>query len=165
MKVGTRWTHTAAVARHAELLVRKLCLSDGQLLVAAAWLHDIGYASELATTGFHPLDGARYVEGHGQHRLACLVANHTGALEEARLRGLEKQLVAFPDERSLLSAGLVYCDLMCGPKGEVMTPQERRADVERRHGCNSVVSAGLSEAWPDLITCVSEVNELLERAS
>jgi hypothetical protein len=27
-------------------------------LVAAAWLHDIGYAPELAKTGFHPLDGS-----------------------------------------------------------------------------------------------------------
>ncbi len=30
-------------------------------LVAAAYLHDIGYAPELAITGFHPLDGARHL--------------------------------------------------------------------------------------------------------
>jgi hypothetical protein len=31
--------------------------------VAAAWLHDIGYAPAIAEsgTGFHPLDGARYL--------------------------------------------------------------------------------------------------------
>jgi hypothetical protein len=29
------------------------------MLVAAAILHDVGYAPDLATTGFHPLDAAR----------------------------------------------------------------------------------------------------------
>jgi hypothetical protein len=36
---------------------------DGDLLVSAALLHDIGYAPDLAMTGFHPLDGARYLVG------------------------------------------------------------------------------------------------------
>jgi HD superfamily phosphodiesterase len=31
------------------------------LLEAAAWLHDIGYSPEIAVSGFHPLDGARYL--------------------------------------------------------------------------------------------------------
>ena len=41
----------------------KLSLTDD--LVAAAWLHDIGYAPELVETGFHPLDGARYLRREG----------------------------------------------------------------------------------------------------
>ncbi len=41
-----------------------LALSD-EALVAAAWLHDIGYAPEVTDTGFHPLDGARYLVGLG----------------------------------------------------------------------------------------------------
>jgi hypothetical protein len=36
-----------------------------EVLVAAAWVHDIGYAPELLATGFHPLDGARYLTGLG----------------------------------------------------------------------------------------------------
>lgn len=39
--------------------------NDRDLLVAAAWLHDIGYAPELRDTGFHPLDGARHLEALG----------------------------------------------------------------------------------------------------
>jgi len=35
--------------------------ADGELLVAAALLHDIGYAPDLVDTGFHPIDGARYL--------------------------------------------------------------------------------------------------------
>ena len=30
-------------------------------MTAAAWLHDIGYAPAVDDTGFHPLDGARYL--------------------------------------------------------------------------------------------------------
>jgi len=34
-------------------------------LVCADWLHDIGYAPALVATGFHPLDGARFLESVG----------------------------------------------------------------------------------------------------
>ena len=54
-----RWRHVRSVARRARWVAKKLSLSDD--LVAAAWLHDIGYAPELVDTGFHPLDGARYL--------------------------------------------------------------------------------------------------------
>lgn len=63
------------------------------LLVAAAWQHDIGYATELAVTGFHPLDGARYVQGaRAPDRLTNLVAQHSCAVVEARLRGLDGEM-------------------------------------------------------------------------
>jgi hypothetical protein len=32
-----------------------------ELIEAAAFLHDIGYSSVVRSTGFHPLDGARYL--------------------------------------------------------------------------------------------------------
>jgi hypothetical protein len=32
--------------------------ADADLVEAAAWLHDIGYTADLATTGLHALDGA-----------------------------------------------------------------------------------------------------------
>ena len=31
-------------------------------------------------TGFHPLDGGRFVRGNGHERLACLVAQHSGTV-------------------------------------------------------------------------------------
>ena len=85
------------------------------MLVAAAYLHDVGYAPELVVTGFHPLDGARHLEALGHERLAGLVAHHTGARHEARLRGFERELAEFEDERSTISAVLAYCDLTTGP--------------------------------------------------
>ncbi|ETB45481.1 phosphohydrolase, partial [Mycobacterium avium 10-5560] len=59
-------------------------------LVAAAWLHDIGYAPSVRRTGFHPLDGAEFVRSAGFGKLvASLVAFHTGAHVEASERGLQ----------------------------------------------------------------------------
>jgi hypothetical protein len=42
---------------------------------ATAYLHDIGYAPDLAKTGFHPLDRARYLRDveHADPRLCSLV--------------------------------------------------------------------------------------------
>ena len=44
--------------------------ADADLIEAAAWLHDIGYALGLATTGLHQLDGARYLRD-ARHADAC----------------------------------------------------------------------------------------------
>ena len=57
---GNRWLHVQAVAARAEELRGAVGPAEGELLVAAAWLHDIGYSPELSHEGFHPLDGARY---------------------------------------------------------------------------------------------------------
>ena len=46
---------------------------DADLLVAAALLHDVGYAPSLNRLGFHAVDGARFLRAQGQERLARLV--------------------------------------------------------------------------------------------
>ena len=55
-----RWKHSLGVADRARTIAPTLG-ADAELLEAAAVLHDIGYAPDLAKTGFHPLDGARYL--------------------------------------------------------------------------------------------------------
>src|SRR6202047_674161 len=84
-----RWAHTQGVARQARSL-GPILGDDADLLEAAAWLHDIGYSPELADTGFHPLDGARYLRDvqHAAPALYRLVANHSCAILEADERGL-----------------------------------------------------------------------------
>src|SRR5438128_6751723 len=57
-----RWPHVQAVAARAARIAPAFG-SHADVLVAAGWLHDIGYAPELAATGFHPLDGGRFVSG------------------------------------------------------------------------------------------------------
>jgi hypothetical protein len=93
---------------------------SGELLMAAAWLHDIGYAPRVAVTGFHPLDGARFCAIKGADvRLASLVAHHSCAVHEARVRRLEEVLLAeFEWDDSLTYDALVFCDLTTGPDGE-----------------------------------------------
>jgi HD superfamily phosphodiesterase len=71
---GRRWDHVRGVVRQAQRASPVLGEDDRPYLVAAAWLHDIGYAPRLAVTAFHPLDGARYLRSLGQERLAGLVA-------------------------------------------------------------------------------------------
>jgi hypothetical protein len=46
----------------------------------------------LNRLGFHPVDGARFLRGLGQERLACLVAHHSRARFEAEERGLVDKL-------------------------------------------------------------------------
>jgi len=53
-----RWAHVQGAASAASTLAPVLARNT-DLLIAAAVLHDIGYAPGLAGTGFHPLDGAR----------------------------------------------------------------------------------------------------------
>jgi hypothetical protein len=106
-------------------------------LIAAAYLHDLGYAPALVETGFHGLDGARHLRALGQERLAGLVAYHSGARCEAELRGRTAELAEFTDEASPTSMALTYCDMTTGPAGEVVTYEERLAGVEGRYGADT----------------------------
>ena len=77
---GERWRHTIGVARRAEELTATLGDEDCEILLAAAWLHDIGYADQVTDTGFHPLDGARYLDRLGwPRRISAIVAHHSDA--------------------------------------------------------------------------------------
>ena len=84
-----RWAHSQGVAARARGLAPVLG-ADADLLEAAAWLHDIGYAPGLALTGLHQLDGARYLRDaqHADALLCRLVAHHSCAIIEAGERGL-----------------------------------------------------------------------------
>jgi predicted HD phosphohydrolase len=74
-----RWRHTIGVARRAEDLAGTVD-GEAEILISAAWLHDIGYSPAVHDTGFHPLDGARYLDRHRwPMRLCALVAHHSGA--------------------------------------------------------------------------------------
>ena len=84
--MGDRWKHVQAVAARAQTAGQALDTEeDRAALLAAAWLHDVGYAPGVAATGFHPLDGARHVRRLGQERVAGLVAHHSAANAEAAL--------------------------------------------------------------------------------
>jgi len=120
--------------------------SDRGLLVAAAWVHDIGYAAELRETGFHPLDGARWLRACGHERLASLVAYHSGAWYEAATRGLAEALGEFAEEQSIVADLLTYCDLTTDAGGRRVAVSARLAEIGRRYGRDSHVSRGMRAA-------------------
>ena len=132
---------------------------DREILVAAAWLHDIGYAPGLAETGFHPLDGARWLRTAGfGDRLAGLVAYHSCAVFEAEERGLVAVLRSeFRDEEGDLRDALWYADLTTGPDGQPMTVCERLAEIRDRYGPDSVVTRTWDRAEPHVLAMATSV--------
>jgi hypothetical protein len=132
--LGNRWAHVQAVAdQAARIAPAVLPAGEREILVAAAWLHDIGYASALATTGLHPLDGARHLEALGvDRRLCCLVAHHSGATFEAEERGYAGELAAFEREDGPLMDALIYADMTTGPAGQRLTFEARIAEILAR---------------------------------
>ncbi|MFG2716928.1 HD domain-containing protein [Streptomyces sp. NPDC048416] len=157
-----RWAHSQGVARAATSLV-KVVNDDAALLVSAAVLHDVGYAPRLAATGFHPLDGARYLRDvhHADVRLLRLVANHSFALLEAEERGLREALEAeFPLlEDQLLVDALVWCDMTTTPDGCRTTAEDRIAEIVSRYGGDSLVGRFIRKASPEIFAAVSRVEE------
>lgn len=132
--LGRRWQHVQAVAQRATELVDAIESHERIPLVAAAWLHDIGYAPEIACTGFHPLDGARYLHEHGwRPTVVNLVAHHSAARYEASERGLSAELASFPFELSALQDALDTADLTTGPNGDRVTFHERMDEILRRY--------------------------------
>jgi putative nucleotidyltransferase with HDIG domain len=130
-----RLRHCASVATQAERLRPAVANGDGSLLVAAAWLHDIGYAQALRDKDFHPLDGARWLQAEGWHPVICnLVANHSGSRFVAADRGLDADLAEFPYVETPLADALTVADQTTGPGGEPMTIEARMCEMLARHG-------------------------------
>jgi hypothetical protein len=157
-----RWSHVQAVAARAREIA-DVVQDESEVLVSAAWLHDLGYASELVETGFHSLDGARYLRRLGAgDRLCGLVAHHSAAVVEADQRGLVDQLNdEFPREQSSAGDALWYADLTVGPDGESVTVEERLAEIIERYGTGHVVSLSVERARPELLAAVSRTERRL----
>jgi hypothetical protein len=152
--LGDRWDHVQAVAGQARRAAEVLSAEDGDVLVAAAFLHDIGYASSLNRLGFHPVDGARFLRGHGYDRLACLVAHHSGAQFEAEERGLVHELAAFPAEDGPVMDALTFADMTTGPAGQPMTMDQRIEEILRRYPPDDPVHRAIVRARPVLQAAV-----------
>ena len=161
-----RWEHTAGVAHRAAQIAVTVGPDDGDLLVAAAWLHDIGYADALAGTGFHPLDGARYLDRAGwPRRLSALVAHHSGARFVAAARGLAADLARYPREESPLADALTYADQTVGPYGRPVGVRQRMSGMLARHGADSPHARVHRRRGPYLLAVARRVQRRLARAA
>ncbi|WAL64919.1 HD domain-containing protein [Amycolatopsis cynarae] len=157
-----RWAHVQGVGRRAGEAAA-LFGTGGELLVAAGLLHDVGYAPDLVDTGFHPIDGARFLRSVGApERLVHLVAHHSCAVVEAELRGVSAELAEFEDEKSPLRDALWWADLTTTPDGGPTTIEQRAAEISERYGPEHVVPRFIRQAWPELLGAVERTEAALE---
>jgi predicted hydrolase (HD superfamily) len=160
-----RWAHVQGVAARSRRLAPVLG-ADADLLEAAAWLHDIGYAPGLVVTGLHALDGARYLRDTqpADAMLWRLVAHHSYAIIDAGERGLadvlESEFEPAPDD---LSTMLTYCDMTTSPDGEPVPVEQRLAEIHHRYGPGHLVSRSIRRATPMILGAVDQVHHRTAR--
>lgn len=155
-----RWAHTQGAAAAARSLAPVLG-PDTDLVTAAAWLHDIGYAPDVAATGFHPLDGARHLRDNeaANGTLCRLVAHHSCAIHEASERGLARELAAeFRPARRDLADALIYCDMTTSPDGDRLPIERRLAEIRSRYGPGHLVSRSIARSARELTSAVRRVD-------
>jgi HD domain len=156
-----RWAHVQGVASRARSLAPVLG-ADADLLEAAAWVHDIGYAPGLAATGLHQLDGARYLRDtqHADSMLCRLVARHSCAIIEAGERGLADVLRSeFEPAPDALASVLTFCDMTTSPDGEPVPVDRRLAEIHDRYGPGHLVSRSIQRATPMILRAVEQVHQ------
>ncbi|MFF8899542.1 HD domain-containing protein [Streptomyces lydicus] len=161
-----RWAHSLGVAKRAASL-RPILGRDADLMEAAAVLHDVGYSPSIATTGFHPLDGARFLRDQESFddRVVRLVAHHSCALLEAEERGLRDELAdEFELEQPELVDALIYCDMTTTPDGGHTTPADRLDEIVSRYGPDTIVGRFIQRAAPDIHAAANRVNARMTAA-
>lgn len=158
-----RWAHVQAVASKAERVARILDPVDAEVVVAAAWLHDLGYAPGIAQTGLHGLDGGRWLLANGwPARIAALVAHHSCAQFEADERGLGDILAGeFVQEQSPAADVLWFADMTTGPDGQDLDVLDRLAEIRQRYGPDHVVTRFWARAEPSIVAVVRRVEQQL----
>lgn len=161
-----RWVHSLGVAERARTL-RPILGADAELMEAAAVLHDVGYSPRIATTGFHPLDGARFLrdEVGMDDRVIRLVAHHSCALLEAEERGLREELEAeFELERPELVDALIFCDMTTTPDGLRTSSDARVSEIVDRYGPDTIVGRFIQRAKPEIHAAVDRIEDRLTAA-
>lgn len=157
---GRRWMHVQGVGHLAEALAVQGLVSAEVL--AAAWLHDLGYAPSVARTGFHPLDGARFLQDHGiSPGIVALVAHHTGARYEAEERGLLVEFAELPSPNHVDLDALTLLDLVVGPRGELTTPVRRIEEILRRYETSDPVHRAVTRSRSSLLASAARARARL----
>ena len=156
-----RWAHVRGVGRTAEQLAALSHLVT-EVVVRAAWLHDVGYGPDIQSSGFHALDGARYLAKLGvDPGVVSLVAFHTGATYEAKERQLSAELAEFeePDPSDLDLLTLI--DLGTSPDGAPIVDSVRLDEVLRRYQSNDPVARAVGRSKPSLLAASRRAKERL----
>ncbi|WP_258724412.1 HD domain-containing protein [Cellulomonas sp. NS3] len=140
--LGLRWTHVRAVGARCARLCRDHNMPEA--LAVAAWLHDIGYDPALAETGFHALDGARFLRDLGADELVVsLVGYHSGAVFEAEERRLSAELATVPPPPEALLDVLTWIDMTTSPGGHIVPVDDRLSEIAQRYEMSDPVSRAI----------------------
>lgn len=154
-----RWAHVQGVARVASVVASRLVMRDSDAVVAAAWLHDVGYSPSLSATGFHPVDGASFARSVGMPELVVsLVAHHSGAHAEAIERGLAAELAEFELPPTDVLDVVTYADMTTAPDGGRIDAEARVAEILARYSTEDPVHSAVSHSSVELLASVARVN-------
>ena len=160
-----RWAHVLGVARTASDIAPRLLVRDADAVVAAAWLHDVGYAPSIAMTGFHPVDGARFARSAGMPDLVVsLIAHHSGAIAEAIERGLTPELAEFDRPPREVLDVVTYADMTTAPNGTPIDAELRVSEILSRYSIDDPVHAAVSRSSAELLATVARINGQLRLA-
>lgn len=139
--------HSARSAEHATDHARRITRSRAEEVIAAAWLHDIGYLPQLRRTGFHPLDGALYLMAAGwPERVVRLVAHHSYAALEAPFYGVGHHLGVIEPVTGIDADLLVSADLSAGSGASPPSIDERIVALRDADGALGLVPIEVREA-------------------
>ena len=142
-----RLAHCKATAVAASRVARQFDPEMAEALLAAAWLHDIGYAESLAATGFHPLDGALHLARGGWPDVVVrLVAHHSYASVLAPYYGADHHLAVIDPVPGPAAEILTFADLVAGRDGGGSTISARIDEMRARPRSDDPVPAEVREA-------------------
>jgi HD domain len=148
-----RRVHSVMVGLKVAAEAHRLPSALRAMAITAGLLHDIGYGHPA--TGFHPLDGARFLAGQGFAVEVChLVVHHSASTFEARERGIDLDVYGeFAVGRDLGEAHqlLWWADMTTGPTGLTVAVGDRLDEIVKRYGPGHVVSTFIESARPVLM--------------
>src|SRR5680860_134963 len=128
--------------------VRLLPFDVSDSVVMAAWLHDVGYGESVAATGFHPVDGARWLaDQDAPPGVVALVAHHSGAWFEAEERGFADAIARFPEPDQDQLDVLTLIDMSTGPTGRRVSIPERLTEILQRYPSDHPVHRAVTRSY------------------
>lgn len=150
-----RWSHVTGVAR-AGMSLAGAGSNIPDVVVGAAWLHDIGYAEPVASTSLHAYDGAMWLLARGApDGLVALVAHHSGARFEAEERGMGELFSSLPAPDVDTLDLLTMLDMTTDPWGRPVSVGKRLVEILARYPADDPVHRAVLRSGPLLVEAAS----------
>jgi predicted hydrolase (HD superfamily) len=155
--------HAARTAHAAAALAQRIRGSNPADVTAAAWLHDIGYASSVRRTGFHPLDGALFlIKDRWPERIVRLVAHHSLAALEAPFWGVGHHMNVIEPVVGVDADILVAADLTGGAGTPTPSLHDRLEALRLADESDDLIPSDVrSERYDGLVAAYERVQALI----